>query len=115
MRAPAVSTLAAAVLLVSCGGADLDEPTVKAQPPPQRPLLNRPAHHTGAHPTAGHPDRSVDQVTDGRAVVAIDPATGGQRTVWDDAAISLEGNWTVARRGRSGQLVRRLRRARPHR
>ncbi len=38
-------------------------------------------------------------MTDGQTVVAIDPATGGRRAAWTDAAISLEGNWTVARDG----------------
>ena len=103
MRAPAVSTLAAAVLLVSCGGADLDEPTVKAQPAPAapaaEPAASTPAPTPAPAPPPATPTGPSIRVTDGRAVVAIDPATGGQRTVWDDAAISLEGNWTVARDG----------------
>ena len=102
MRAPAVFTVAA-VLLVSCGGADLDEPTVKAQPPPPAaaadPAASTPAPTPAPAPPPATPTGPSIRVTDGRAVAAIDPATGGQRTVWDDAAISLEGNWTVARDG----------------
>ena len=120
MRARARALLAGSLvgLLLSsglgCGGADPpDSATVRAEP--VRPA---PAPETTPVPSApaSTPTGPSIRVTDGRTVVAIDPATGGRRAAWTDAAISLEGNWTVAPgRRRQGQLVRRLRRARPHR
>jgi hypothetical protein len=96
MRVRALATVSSvAVLLVSCGGTDLDDPavndpTVKADPaPPPAAPSSDPVTPTGP---------SI-RVTDGQAVVAIDPATGGRRAAWEDAAISLDGNWTVARDG----------------
>ena len=35
-------------------------------------------------------------MSDGRSVVAVDPVTGAERGSWSDAALSLDGRWTVA-------------------
>jgi hypothetical protein len=99
-----VAVSLAAVLLVSCGGADLDDPSVKAEParpaPAADPATTPPAPTTPVTaPPAATPTGPSIRVTDGQTVVAMDPETGGRRAAWDDAAISLEGNWTVARDG----------------
>jgi hypothetical protein len=36
------------------------------------------------------------RLSDGTSVVAVDPATGATRVRWPEAALSLEGTWTVA-------------------
>jgi hypothetical protein len=88
-----------AVLLVSCGGADLDDPSVEAEPARPTPAARAATTAPVSSPPGATPTGPSIRVTDGRTVVAIDPATGGRRAAWDDAAISLEGNWTVARDG----------------
>jgi len=41
-------------------------------------------------------DRSPVRLSDGRSVVAVDPVTGAERGSWSDAALSLDGRWTIA-------------------
>ena len=88
---------------LSCGGPDLPEATVQADPSPSvAPAPDTsPKTSTSVDLLLPRPGPSI-RVTDGQTVVALDPATGGRRAAWTDAAISLEGNWTVARDGDAG-------------
>jgi hypothetical protein len=47
-------------------------------------------------PAAPATNRSPVRLSDGRSVVAVDPVTGAERGAWPDAALSLDGRWTVA-------------------
>ncbi len=109
-RALLAGSLVGALLTsgLSCGGPDRPEATVHAEPSPSVAPAPDPSPKT---PTSIRPSTSIPpaaptgpsiRVTDGETVVALDPATGGRRAAWTDAAISLEGNWTVARDGDAG-------------
>src|SRR5262245_62306361 len=102
MRAPLVVAL---LVLVSCGGADVvDRATPQAAPPTAAPTTATTATSGALTPAApsSSPAPQADptgpsiRLSDGHGVVAIDPATGGVRATWPEAAISLEADWTVA-------------------
>ena len=103
-RALLAGSLVGALLIsgLGCGGPDLPEATVQADPSPSVAPAPDTSPKTSTSVPAAAPTGPSIRVTDGRTVVALDPATGGRRAAWTDAAISLEGNWTVARDGDAG-------------
>ena len=99
--------------LAGCGGADAatsaspsgstaaPAPASAAAPEPASTAgLDRPAPSPTTTPpsTAAAPslNRPPVRLSDGRSVVAVDPVTGAERGSWPDAALSLDGHWTVA-------------------
>jgi hypothetical protein len=68
---------------------------VPTAPPTTAPPTTAPPT-TAPAPVPVATDRPPVRLSDGRSVVAVDPATGAERASWPDAAISLDGRWTVA-------------------
>jgi len=99
MRAPLVMAL---LLLVSCGGAGVADRASTQAAPPTAASTATTAPGTSQATTGVAPAPAADPIgpsirlSDGHRVVAVDPATGGVRATWPEAAISLEGDWTVA-------------------